>query len=361
MITFSSYDSIRSINKNNWDCLTENDLFLKYDFLALIEDLLENHDFSYLLAYQNKQCIGIAYIQYINLKHTHLKNQLKFISLIPFKYTLAVLGNIFFTGNNGFLAKENINQTVFLNELTDYLQRKNKHKFSFILLKDLKFNPLLKLNFFKVASNPAMYLEISEKWKTFNDYMICLKSKFRIKAKSTYKKSTDLQITNLSLDEITTQIKQLDLLYKNVAMRSNFNLILLPTRFLIELKRTLKNTFNVIGYYHENKLVGFSSFFIQKKQLNAFYVGLNYTINKNYALYQRMVYDLIQYAINNKYKTIELGRTAEYFKSSVGALPKSLPLYLKHTNTLQNLIWKLVETSRTKKETHQLEVFKKKF
>jgi hypothetical protein len=54
-----------------------------------------------------------------------------------------------------------------------------------------------------------------------------------------------------------------------------------------------------------------------------------------------MLYDYIQIAIAKKLKTLNFGRTASEIKSSVGAKPQDLTMYLRHKKGITNKIVKL--------------------
>jgi predicted transcriptional regulator len=53
------------------------------------------------------------------------------------------------------------------------------------------------------------------------------------------------------------------------------------------------------------------------------------------------LYDYIQIAIEKNLKTINFGRTASEIKSSVGATPQDLTVYLRHKKSITNRILKL--------------------
>ncbi len=54
-----------------------------------------------------------------------------------------------------------------------------------------------------------------------------------------------------------------------------------------------------------------------------------------------MLYEYIRIGISKKLKTINFGRTASEIKSSVGAIPQDLTMYLRHKKTIKNKILKL--------------------
>jgi hypothetical protein len=53
------------------------------------------------------------------------------------------------------------------------------------------------------------------------------------------------------------------------------------------------------------------------------------------------LYDYVEIAIQKKIKTLNFGRTASEIKSSVGATPQDLTMYLRHKKSITNRILKL--------------------
>ena len=86
---------------------------------------------------------------------------------------------------------------------------------------------------------------------------------------------------------------------------------------------------------------GFVSGVVNKNSLDAHFVGIDYQKNRTYAIYQRMLYEYIKIGISKKLKIINFGRTASEIKSSVGAIPQDLTMYLRHKKTIKNKILKL--------------------
>ena len=130
-------------------------------------------------------------------------------------------------------------------------------------------------------------------------------------------------------------------LYKKVVNNADFNL----SHFNLESYKTLKSAFGekyiLKTYELDDKIVGFMSGMINQNSLDAHFVGLDYSLNRQYAIYQRMLYDYIQIAIAKKLKTLNFGRTASEIKSSVGAKPQDLTMYLRHKKGITNKIVKL--------------------
>jgi hypothetical protein len=93
--------------------------------------------------------------------------------------------------------------------------------------------------------------------------------------------------------------------------------------------------------------------------LDAHFVGIDYLLNKEYAIYQRMLYDYIKIAIKKRIKVLNFGRTASEIKSSIGAVPQDLTMYIRHKKSIKNRILRLFLQKIEPTPFHQKFPFKK--
>lgn len=71
-------------------------------------------------------------------------------------------------------------------------------------------------------------------------------------------------------------------------------------------------------------------------------------MNKEYELYQNILYDYINETITNNLPQLILGRTAAEIKSTVGAQAYQLTCYIRHINPLSNhLIKPFIDSIKT--------------
>ena len=134
--------------------------------------------------------------------------------------------------------------------------------------------------------------------------------------------------------------KDLQVLYQNTIKNANFNAQVLNLNTYVYLKSTFNNDFIVKGYFLKNKLVGFLSALKNTSNLDAHFIGLDYSLNKDYAIYPRILNDYIRLGIEKRVSQINLGRTASEIKTTIGAKPYELVCYIKHKNQLINLLIK---------------------
>jgi hypothetical protein len=107
--------------------------------------------------------------------------------------------------------------------------------------------------------------------------------------------------------------------------------------FFEQMKLLYEENCIIIGYYKNEELVSFACLFkVDKSTLHVHYIGLNYEINKEYKLYNRMLLDFVRFAIENEKSYIHFGRTATEIKTTIGAKPIPLHAYLKMSNPVVN-------------------------
>jgi predicted N-acyltransferase len=358
------FSSIDEIPAKIWEGLkcTENIYFHP----SFIKSLEKNHPeilFSYIvLVDKNNHPTAFASIKIIDFHLKSIKNDLEFLKNIgrrlhvfPDKKPLKLLicGNTFVSGEHGVFIKKNQNKKAIIKELAESINhfvnsdKKLKKQIDAFLVKDFAKESLFitdALKEFKYHTflvEPNMQLQLQENWRNFDDYLASMKTKFRVKARKAFKQSTEIRVEEVTLENIDRKLLKMTALYERVASNAGFNLGNFNLETYKDLKEKLGDDYILKTYWLEDKIVGFISGVINQKSLDAHFVGIDYNLNREYAIYQRMLYDYIEIAINKKLKTINFGRTASEIKSSVGAEPQDLTMYLRHKKSLTNRILKL--------------------
>nr|WP_242025143.1 GNAT family N-acetyltransferase [Tenacibaculum piscium] len=205
-----------------------------------------------------------------------------------------------------------------------------------------------------------MVFHVAENWHSLDDYLADLKTKFRVKARKALKRSAVLKTEDITTERVTELFSEMTFLYQNVANKASFNFSDFNLQTYQMLKDNLGDAYFLKAYWLEDKLVGFLSGINNNGSLDAHFVGIDYDYNKEYAIYQRMLYDYISLGIKEQVTRINFGRTASEIKSSVGAVPQDLTIYLRHKKTITNCILKLFLKKNQPTEFTQRFPFKNK-
>lgn len=358
--------SIEEISEEIWQFLNcENNIYFHRDFLESIEKNHPEIRFLYIVLLDEKENpIAFSSIQIIDFYIDTIKNDLELLirklknigrklHIVSNKKPLKLLisGNTFVSGEHGVFIKQNQDKKLIIKELAktilQFVNADKKLKIDAFLLKDFINESLFitdelkDYNYHPFLVEPNMLLQINQSWQNFDDYLAAMKTKFRVKAKKAFKLSADLRIENVTLKNIESQLPKMTSLYKKVALNADFNLGSFNLETYRDLKEKLGDNYILKTYFLDDKIVGFISGVINTSSLDAHFVGIDYVLNREYAIYQRMLYDYIEIGINKKLKTINFGRTASEIKSSVGAVPQDLTMYLRHKKSITNRILKL--------------------
>ncbi len=365
-LKYTYYNSVNDIPKTNWDMANpENNIFLSLEYLKTLEGTLsETIKFKYILFYENDTPVAIAATQLIKFNSAQLKFQefpckisdtIKNTLFKNLDVKVLVCGNLFSCGEHGFVYNSNLisAQKAFeslSNALLEIKKAEHSDKPSFILLKEFwpeSFNNssyIKEQDFREFEIDVNMVLPIYKDWKTFDDYLASMRTKFRTRAKKVFKKSEKITSKDFTPEDIILYKDKIDSLYLSVIEKADFKIGKLNALTFKSLKQTLKESFVFKGYFLEEKLVGFTTSFILDDAIDANHIGIDYNYNKEYDIYQRMLYDYVDLAITKKVKELRLGRTAEIIKSCVGAKPIEMKLYVRHRNSISNTLLKpLVE------------------
>ncbi len=369
--SFSLYENAASIPASDWDAITHGKtVFLERDYLKIIEHAEHTKLMCrYVLVYHKKKPCGIIYYQVVDFKASvfgelmdqqveSLKShRMNLFERYVDKNKHEVLMRLFTCGNNlisgeyGFLFDPKIKKAEageLLLKITDLVSREEKLRgtISAILIKDFykPLEPTKLLDSEKYVSclvEPNLMVTLPKEVNSMNGYLDLFSKKYRNRAKAIFKNGEVLERKILSLQEVIEQEERMYALYDAIFEKAKFKLIKLPKNYFSEVKKLFKDDFTVNGFFLNGKLLAFgTSIVLDGKSLEAHYIGFDYELNKEFDLYQNLLYCAINEGIKHKCHTVNLGRTASEIKTTVGAKPEDLICYIKPQNTISKLILK---------------------
>jgi len=378
------YSCVKDIPEEIWkqlDC--GQNTYFHPNYLKSIEQHNRHLTFFYVVVLNNNQeAIAFTTCQVIDFYMDSLQtdNQGMLHTIVCFGRKLKILpkekplkilncGNSFVSGEHGVFIKEGQNKRKVLRSIAKgVLQYSEKHydfSIDIFMMKDFLeeslpiSNELISLGYYAFNVEPNMKLVLSKSWNSFEDYLAALKTKFRVKAKKALKISQELEVKNFDAKNFEEHLKSMTELYLTVASKASFNLGEFNLKTYLGLKKELGENYILRSYWYQEKMVGFLSGVINQDQLDAHFVGIDYKLNRSLGIYQRMLYDYINIAITNKLSTVNFGRTASEIKSSVGAIPEHLTIYIRHKKTITNKFLKLFLLRIQPTEFNQKFPFKK--
>lgn len=352
--------SIRDVNEKEWSSVAnDNNIYLSLNYLRALElSMGDEIDFFYATMFNTKGVpVLIAVFQLVNFTDRRRSNSQSILKHIAgdknkngdFSMNILVCGNVFSDGENGFLYANELTQKEAVNqvaELADQIKKDKvvRKKLSVVLFKEFfpdsatHLDQLKEYNYRDFMIDVNMVLPIHSSWNNIEDYLFSMKTKYRTRAKGVFKKSQSVSVKSLEVDEIVGHEKRIGELFNNVVQKSEYNFGIIKPSAFSAFKRSLGNQFSFKGVFLKNKLIGFSTAFFHKGIMEANYVGIDYDYNQDLAIYQRLLYDYVDQAIENKSTELQLGRTSELIKSSLGAVPVNMKLYAKHKTAISNVL-----------------------
>jgi len=366
-LTSTTYSSISEINPSELEELnTLNNTYFSKDFLFAFESSNPTIDFKYILIEKEKGAIALVLIQTIQLSIDVVLKNTKMPSFVRrFIYSLfhndhiniMFCGNIFLSGEHGILIKDSENKMEVIKAICSEINilAKLKKPLHAIFIKDFieesrkHTDYFQKCGFTPMHVEPNMIISINENWKSFDDYKQTLKSKYRVKANKADKTSAQLEARILTDSDLEFFKDELQQLYENTIANADFNAQVLNLNTYIKLRSKYHDNFIVKAYFLEKKLVGFLSALANNHHLDAHFIGLDYSLNKQHAIYPRILNDYVRLGIEKKSSYINLGRTASEIKTTIGATPIELTCYIKHKRPwINRLIRPFVERVQLK-------------
>jgi predicted N-acyltransferase len=360
-IDTSIFSSINQIEIDDWNEVNQDkNIYLSIPYLRAIEDGLQSFDFRYIIFYDNlKQPVGIGYCQIVKISKNEINTEAlskRMGGMLPkhlinsLDLRVLICGNAFASGENGFAFTNKIDPQEGFDLLSttideiNFSEKKKHRKIAISLIKEfwpetfVASSCLKEAGCFEVNIDVNMILHLDPSWKSFEDYIAAMNSKFRTKANHVRTISKQLNVVDFSVDEIENRMEEIDQLYNAIVNKANFSFGRLNAQTLLNIKKALGDQFFFRGYYLDNDFVAFGTATSFDDVLDGNFIGLDYDYNQDYGMYQRILYDFVEHAFKIGAKEIRIGRTAEEIKSGIGATPTHMKFYAKHRNKVTNAI-----------------------
>ena len=354
--SFKIYSNVNQLPEN-WNEIAANNIFLKTQYLQVLENSAPaNMQCHFIGLFLDEKLFGIAITQMINLTTVQsfgvnkncLQSKIRDFVFKNFASNVLLIGNNMVTGQNAFIYDLKVAFLDFITILNkavaalEIIFENDGKKIHILNYKDFYAQALTDFkidafsDFYQFEIQPNMVFTIENHWHTIDDYIGDLTKKYRDQYKRSHKKAIEISKSKLSLEEIIFHTKKINELYFNVTKNAPFNTFYLAENHFIELKKQLQNDFLFYGYFINNELIGFNTLIKNGNTIDTYFLGYDDSIQREKMLYLNMLYDMITYAINKKFKTIIFARTALEIKSSIGAKPIPMYGYIKHNNKLMN-------------------------
>ncbi len=350
---------------STWNEIAASTLFLSKSYLEITKNSAPSNMCCFFIGfYEEDDLIGIGIAQYLDLYKLYsfgerdqcVKTSVRNFVFRNLASNVLIIGNNMLTGENGWAFKSSVGPDLQFemlakaaNMLVETLQDEGI-SIHIQILKDFyvtEFNQVAAnyfRSFYSFTIQPNMVFTLPKDWVSEEDYVNALQKKYRDQWKRARKKGGQLTKRPFSLEDLDEQEIKLHELYYNVAKNAPFNTFFLHSRHFYDLKKNLGEAFCLYGYFDQDKLIGFSTLIKNGEAVDTYFLGYDEEVQKQKLLYLNMLYDMVEFAIQNKSKELILARTALEIKSSVGAKPIAMFGFIKHRNPVLNYFMKWIFT-----------------
>ncbi|MBP5193497.1 MAG: GNAT family N-acetyltransferase [Clostridia bacterium] len=318
---------------DEWDKVTKGNVYLRREFLGFIENSEKDYNPEYYLFYDGGRLDSVF------VAHERRDYNLGMFTKIDIKIKVKLVYlPMCVTASSMVVGK----------------------------LKDLVFDTIRSIRGYKMILNltetdlpgfangltcPKCILNLD--FTSFDDYLSSLRSDYRNRAKKILRRTESLNIR--FIDNKTEFTDELYSLYLNVLSRSRVRIETLSKEYFTQ------KDFRIFVCYENEKPAGFCQLLPDGDELIFEFVGVDYEYNDIMPVYHRMLLEIIRYGIENGFKTIDFGQTADDTKLKLGSRYVRLYAALHSSNPIINFICRLLAKKiEYKPVTTEFRVFKER-
>jgi predicted N-acyltransferase len=351
MYKINIYNSISEVRKDDWDALTENNIYMCYEFLKTFEETIVFPLLPYYFTITDKEKIVGASACYLEQKNEGrsidkvilgklLKYGLKKISFLPALICNRQRGDGAHFVFHPVLSDDQI--TLLQNKILDeieHIANNNKVSVCFMNVADDEINLMKSLKqrgYYKSMDLPTCFIDI--KWSSFNGYMEDLSKKYSNMNKSIrheLNRNRKSGVVIKQLENINNyQERLLELLKIN---HFKYNLTIFPFKhnYFPQIKENFGKNAVIYAAIKEGIIIGVGIELRRGKEVFHSGIGVDHERSQNDLTFFNLgYYEPIKHAIQCKISRIYLGRGLYPSKIRRGCTAKSMFIFYKPYNNL---------------------------
>ncbi len=351
---FALADSIDYLDQGHWKQVTGHDsLFLSPRYLRVLEEAgPENLRQCYALIFQEKQPVAAIAAQSVTVSVSRLRRKASSNGhLDRLEEKMLVCGNLLSWGMHGISFAANVDHQPLWPAVAEAIYRLRRvdklfGDTAFVMVKDIPdayasgATALSRFSYRELETEPNMVLDISPQWKTYDDYLASLNSKYRKQAKQIDKEvaAAGCTVEEIKTDEIARNAETLHALYRQTHKNARLRLVTLPVAFLPALAKTLGDDMRFTVLKRDGALLGFVTTVKDGETAVGYYIGFDRKSNAEFPIYFRLLQSVIGHAMSLGCKRLSLGRTALEPKARLGARPDPMRIWIRHRIPMMNVI-----------------------
>lgn len=368
---FAFADRIRYVHAADWDRVTaSSSVFLSRKYLEVLDrHPPANLRTRYTLVYRADAPVAALCVQVVkvsgdtvasasdpkaaskSLHPSQILTKARASQLRRVRAQVLVCGNLLSWGQHGIAVAPGEDPAEIWPAIAEALYRirrseKLEGQPSLTMVKDLDqpgeagIESFRRFRYRPFETEPNMILEFPDGCHRFEDYLNLLNSRYR----KTVRKTMDavgnagFQIERTPL--LTAPPARVHDLYKQVQEQASVRLVSLAPEYLPAIAEVLGEGFRwtLIRRESDGEVAGFVTTLRDGETAVGYYIGFDRVLNETAPLYFRLLYAVVQDALELGCKRVSFGRTALEPKAKLGAKPVAVRCWLRHRIPLANFI-----------------------
>ena len=355
---FAFADSIDYLDASHWNAVTSsNSVFFAPRYLRVLEQAgPDNLQQRYALIFRGRKPVAAVAGQSVTVSLARVSRRARegktSAPLEKLQEKLFVCGNLLSWGMHGIAFAPDEDQLELWPAVAEAVYRlRRADKLSgntdFIMVKDITDNyaegasALARFSYRRLETEPNMVLDVSSKWRTYEDYLASLTSRYRKQAKDIAKEVADAgyQVERLKTPaEVALHAERIHNLYLQTHHNARLRLVTLSPKFLPSLAEEFGDDLRCTIVRRDDQLVGFVTTLRDGETAVGYYIGFDRPTNADVPIYFRLLQSVVDDAIVFGSKKLSLGRTALEPKARLGARAEPFSIWIRHRIPMLNVL-----------------------
>lgn len=355
---FALADSVAYLDAARWDAASEgSSLFLSRRYLSVVEEVgPANLHPRYALVFRGSEAVACVAAQSAVISAARVRKRKEgarpskvAAPLERLEERVLVCGNLLSWGQHGVAFARGEDAASLWPAVAEALYRLRRAdrlhgETDLVMVKDLADDEaaqaaaLARFSYRPLETDPDMVLEISPDWRSFEDYLASLTSKYRKTARQIIK---DVEAAGCVVEESTdvaSRADEMHALYLQTHEHARLRLFTLRPEYLPALAERLGDDMRFTFISRDGRMLGFVTTVRDGETAVGYYIGFDRPTNAEVPLYFRLLYSVVGHAISLGCRRLSLGRTALEPKARLGARPQPMRVLVRHRIPALNML-----------------------
>lgn len=340
---FAFADSVEFLHPEHWDTVVggHGPLFSRAYLTCLEQHSPRQLSFKYGLIYRQAAPVCALAMQILDSDLSAFLPQDSRLSVGGrlLSARILVCGSFLCWGNRGVAVAKGVAPASVWPSVAEALYRVRRAEritgeTDFVLIRDLPANDpevesLHDYSYSPVDVEPDMVLDLKN-WRSFDDYLGSLQSKYRKAAKDIRKKIDKAGCVVEQLDQPDLHRERLYELYREVWREADVRPVEFSTSYLCALKEALEEDYAFLVVRRDSDILGFVTLIREGEKGIGYILGFDREAAQGLPLYLRLLQAVVEQSIAWGCKTVSFGGTALEPKARLGASPEPRQVWGRH-------------------------------